>query len=66
MALAPALGLTTFFEVIGYLEWRRKGGAGWCRGGRSCPAPLPECTLKDPQATTVCGTVWQGPVLWTC
>ena len=25
--------------------------------------PRPECTLKHPQATTLCGTVWLGPVV---
>lgn len=46
---------------MGYLEWRRKGGAG--SGRELLPRPLPECTLKHPQATTLCGTVWLGPVV---
>ena len=61
MAIAPALGLTTFFWAMGDLEWRRKGGAG--SGRELLPCPLPQCTLKHPQATTLCGTVWLGPVV---
>ena len=46
---------------MGYLEWKRKGGT---RSEQELmPRPLPECTPKHPQATTLCGTVWLGPVV---
>ena len=39
----------------GYLEWRRKGGAG--SGRELLPHPLPECTPTHPM-----WTAWLGPV----